>query len=149
MSAASPRDLIFAALAALAVACVGFETTVLTPAEPPPTQTAPPAKASPAPVTPPADPVVEALRGQPLRLTRHARCRMDCRHISSAEVDEVLREGTRDPARTRTDGPCPSHALEDHMADGRELRVVFAECADETRVVTVIDLDRDWDCACE
>jgi hypothetical protein len=74
---------------------------------------------------------------------------MDCRHISSAEVDEVLREGTRDPARTRTDGPCPSHALEDHMADGRELRVVFAECADETRVVTVIDLDRDWDCACE
>jgi len=108
----------------------------LAPSAPPP---APPA---------PADPTLAALQQQPLDYTRHARCRMDCRHIDEADVQHVLVHGQRDPARTRTDGRCPSHAVE-AAHEGRDLRVVFAECSTETRVVTVIDLDKEWACACE
>jgi hypothetical protein len=73
---------------------------------------------------------------------------MACRHLDEAEVRQILAEGTRDPARTRTDGRCPSHALEGRTRDGQRARVVFAACPDETRVVTAIDLDTDWPCDC-
>ena len=95
------------------------------------------------------DPVVAGLAAHPLDYTHHAQCRMDCRHITAADIENTLTKGTRDPSRSRDDGRCPSHALEAQMADGRELRVVFAGCADETRVVTAIDLSRDWPCACD
>ncbi len=84
----------------------------------------------------------------PADSTRHARCRMDCRHINEAAVAHVLAHGTLDPARTRTDGSCPSHAVE-AAHGGRDLRVVFAGCPTQTRVVTVIDLDTDWTCTCD
>lgn len=90
-----------------------------------------------------------ALAARPLALTRHGACRMDCRQIDRGEVDGVLRSGVWAPERTRSDGPCPSHAFEGRGTDGHRLRVVFAACPDETRVVTAIDLDRDWPCACD
>jgi hypothetical protein len=96
----------------------------------------------------PADSTLAALQRQPLDYTRHARCRMDCRHINEAAVAHVLAHGTLDPARTRTDGSCPSHAVE-AAHGGRDLRVVFAGCPTQTRVVTVIDLDTDWTCTCD
>lgn len=93
------------------------------------------------------DPVVAAMRSRPLDYTRHARCRMDCRKIDEGEVEAILkRDGVLDPDRSRSDGACPSHALEGRTRDGQQVRVVYAACADETRVVTVIDLDTDWPC---
>lgn len=90
-----------------------------------------------------------ALVAQPLELTQHGACRMDCRKIDRGEVADVLRAGAWAPERTRTDGRCPSHAYEGHGTDGHRLRVVFAACPTETRVVTAIDLDQDWPCACD
>ncbi len=89
------------------------------------------------------------MRDRPLVETRHGACRMACRHIDRAEVEGVLATGTRDPSRTRADGPCPSHALEGTTRDGQRARVVLAACPDETRIVTVVDLDREWPCRCE
>lgn len=84
----------------------------------------------------------------PLELTRHGTCRMACRGVDLDEVRSVLADGTLIPERTRTDGPCPSHAVEGRGTDGHRLRVVYAACADETRVVTAIDLDADPPCDC-
>ena len=92
-----------------------------------------------------SDPV-ESMRKAPVVLTRHARERMACRHIDRAEIESVLATGRYVPERTRTDGPCPSHALEGPDSEGGPLRVVFAACPGETRVVTAIDLDDDFDC---
>jgi len=74
---------------------------------------------------------------------------MGCRKFDEAEVRQILADGVLDPGRSRTDGPCPSHALEGTTRDGQRARIVFAACRDETRVVTVIDLDTDWPCACD
>lgn len=98
--------------------------------------------------SPTTDPIVAAMAARPLVTTRHGECRMACRHIDTAEVKDLLRTGTIDPSRTRTDGRCPSHALEGHTDDGQHVRIVYAACPDETRLVTAIDLDREWPCDC-
>ena len=85
-----------------------------------------------------------------LQYTRHARCRMDCRQITEAEVRDILANGSintrkSDPA----DKPCPTWALEGYTRqDGQHVRIVFAQCSGVTRVVTCIDLDREFNCNC-
>ena len=100
-------------------------------------------------VTDPAASLRADLLDDPLAYTRHAECRMGCRQVTVAEVESVLATGEWKPERSRTDGACPSHALEGKGTDGHALRIVFAACEDETRVVTAIDLDQDWPCDCD
>lgn len=91
-------------------------------------------------------PAAPAWRDHPVVYTHHARERMDCRQVTEDEVLAVLKDGVLDPSRTRNDGECPSVALEATSADGQELRVVFAQCEGENRVVTAIDLGADHGC---
>jgi len=86
-----------------------------------------------------------------LSYSKHARCRMDCRQVSEAEVLDILQNGTINPQKTRiNDKPCPSFALEGYsQQDKQHLRIVFAQCDDLTRVVTCIDLDNDFSCNCK
>ncbi|MBZ5856346.1 DUF4258 domain-containing protein [Flavihumibacter profundi] len=86
-----------------------------------------------------------------LQYSRHARCRMDCRHVSEAEVMDILKNGRMNQQKTRPDDrPCPSFALEGYsIQDHQHLRIVFAQCDDITRVVTCIDLDHDFECDCK
>jgi len=84
-----------------------------------------------------------------LEYTRHAKCRMECRHISDDEVREILETGTINNARTDvTDKPCPSYALEGRTRDNQQVRIVFGQCETSTKVITVIDLETDWSCHC-
>ncbi|MCS6933676.1 MAG: DUF4258 domain-containing protein [Chitinophagales bacterium] len=85
----------------------------------------------------------------PLTLTRHARCRMDCRNISEEEIRYVLARGKvnarkSDPAKK----PCPVYAYEARTPDRQLVRVVVAQCETEQRVITCIDLENEYDCAC-
>ena len=61
----------------------------------------------------------------------------------------LLDEGHVVPERTRSDGQCTSYAVEGQTADAQDVRIVYADCARETRVVTTIDLGRDWPCHCD
>lgn len=92
------------------------------------------------------DPILGGLRARPISYTRHGRCRMDCRSISEAEVEEMLLKGEVDPGRTRMDGECPSYAVEGVTSDEQHVRIVYAACPTKTKVVTAIDLGRDWPC---
>ncbi len=94
--------------------------------------------------------VQEQLALRPLVLTQHGRCRMECREISLEEVQQALRSGRINMEKSRTsDQPCPTWALETFTEDGQHIRVVFAGCDAETRVVTAIDLNREYVCACD
>lgn len=83
--------------------------------------------------------------------TKHARCRMECRHISEADIREVLREGHVNEAKSKQEpGKCPAYAIEDNRnSDGIRLRIVFAQCDYEVKVVTCIDRDDDFACDCK
>lgn len=84
-----------------------------------------------------------------IEYSKHARCRMGCRKISQAEVEEIMRNGRvnynkSDLKNTR----CPRYAVEGVTTDKQKVRIVFAQCNEKTQVVTVIDLDTDWSCTC-
>jgi Domain of unknown function (DUF4258) len=84
-----------------------------------------------------------------LEYSNHARCRMDCRHITQAEVEDIMQNGRinynkSDLQNTR----CPRYAVEGITRDDQRVRIVFAQCNEKSEVVTVIDLDTEWACHC-
>jgi len=81
--------------------------------------------------------------------TKHARCRMECRHISEKDIGEIMDKGIINMSKTDLrDRPCPSFALQGETSSGQSLRVIFAQCDDETRVVTCYNLKQDFECHC-
>ena len=84
-----------------------------------------------------------------LEYTKHAKCRMDCRHISQAEVEQIMREGTINYKKSDVNArPCPTYALEGVTSDNQRVRIVFAQCDNTSKVVTTIDLGTNWECHC-
>ena len=89
-------------------------------------------------------------RSARLEYSVHARCRMDCRHITEVEIREIMSRGRIDLAKSNLhDSPCPTYALEGYSHEGQHLRVIFAPCDEVTKVVTCIDLDKKWKCSCD
>lgn len=84
-----------------------------------------------------------------IEYTEHAKCRMQCRKISQDEVEEIMKEGKVNYAKSDVDDlPCPTYALEGITKDNQRVRIIFAQCDYKTKVVTSIDLNTDWECHC-
>ena len=81
--------------------------------------------------------------------TKHARCRMDCRHIDESEVQEILDNGTLNNNKIEQSDKGKSYPLEGVTHDKQHVRIVFAPKKENLIVVTVIDLDKDWYCDCK
>lgn len=95
------------------------------------------------------DDVIDRHPGQ-LIYTKHARCRMDCRHIDESEVQEILQKGRINYRKSEPAGrPDPKYALEGTTHDGQSVRIVFAPAKRGMVVITVIDLDTEWTCNCK
>lgn len=84
-----------------------------------------------------------------LDYSNHAKCRMQCRKISQAEVEEIMQEGKINYNKSDLQNArCPRYAVEGVTKDDQRVRIVFAQCNDKTVVVTVIDLETDFKCDC-
>lgn len=93
----------------------------------------------------------EAFDRHPAHLvyTRHAQCRMDCRRISREDIAEIMEKGLINFSKSdRNDRPCPTYALQARISTGENLRVIFAQCAAETKVITCYNLEQDFECHC-
>ena len=94
------------------------------------------------------------LNRQPSRISysKHARCRMACRHIDESEVKEILQQGKINYAKSEI-GDRPDckrkYAVEGTTRDGQRVRIIFAPCKTEVTVVTVIDIGKEWPCDCD
>jgi hypothetical protein len=81
--------------------------------------------------------------------TRHARCRMDCRHITETEIREVLEKGEIEYRKSEPDAhPDPKYALEGFTKEGQHLRIIFAPTSKGLVVITCIELGVEWKCDC-
>jgi hypothetical protein len=85
--------------------------------------------------------------------TSHARCRMECRDISEAEVEYILENGVINEEKSKeadaeAEGNCLSYALEGKTKDGQHVRIIFGACDKITKVITAIDLDSEQPCNC-
>ena len=84
-----------------------------------------------------------------LIFTRHARCRMDCRHITEKEVKGAVEKGEINYRKTqRNASPCPKYAVEEYV-DGKRVRLIIGDCDEKAVVITVIDLDHEFECNCQ
>ncbi len=84
-----------------------------------------------------------------IEYTAHGRCRMQCRKISQAEVKEVMQRGKINYNKSDVKAkPCPEYALEGTTSDNQRVRIVFAQCDTKSKVITVIDLNKEWTCDC-
>ena len=84
-----------------------------------------------------------------LQYSNHAKCRMACRHITEGEVEETMEEGKINYRKSDIQNSrCPRYAVEEVTKDNQRVRIVFAQCNNDTEVVTVIDLDTEWTCDC-
>lgn len=107
------------------------------------------------PSRPPSDeptriPGFDRNRPGQLIFTKHARCRMGCRHIDADEVREILQNGRINERKSEPAArPDPKYALEGRTRDGQEVRIIFAPSDRGMVVITVIDLDTDWPCDCK
>lgn len=82
--------------------------------------------------------------------SKHAKCRMECRHIDESEVKEILDEGKINYSKSETNAkPCPKYALEGITHDKQHVRIIVGDCESQASIITVIDLDTDFECDCK
>ncbi|HRO45229.1 DUF4258 domain-containing protein [Agriterribacter sp.] len=85
----------------------------------------------------------------PLIYTRHARCRMDCRHIDEGEIAGILQKGKINYSKSDLHAkPDPKYALEGITRDNQQVRVIFAPSKRGMVVITCIDMNEEWQCNC-
>lgn len=80
--------------------------------------------------------------------TKHARCRMECRRITQKEVKEIVRKADVNYRKSELDAAQgPKYALEGYTAKDRQhIRIIVAPKQKHLSIVTVIDLDKEWEC---
>ena len=84
-----------------------------------------------------------------LILTKHAKCRMECRDITEEEIKEILHDGNINYMKSNlNDERGPTYALEGYSHEHQHLRIVFSPKKEEMVVVTCIDLDKEAECDC-
>lgn len=83
-----------------------------------------------------------------LHLTKHAKDRMFCRTITEDEINYVLANGVINMAKTDINlTSCESkYAVEGASADGQEISLIVSPCDNILNVVTVIDLEQEYEC---
>ena len=93
----------------------------------------------------------EAFNRHPFHLiyTHHALCRMDCRHISKKDIDEIMEKGIIFLNKSNpNDRPCPTYALQGYTKENEDIRVIFAQCDSITKVITCYNLHKEFECHC-
>ncbi len=84
-----------------------------------------------------------------LILTKHVKCRMNCRHITEEEIKEILKGGSVNYAKSGIGSKGDStFALEGYSHENQHIRVVVAPESDGLVIITCIDLGKEWPCNC-
>lgn len=80
--------------------------------------------------------------------TKHARCRMKCRHISQEEVKEIVQHAEVNYRKSDLEAvEGPKYALEGITSrDKQHVRIIVAPKKRHLTIVTVIDLENEWEC---
>jgi hypothetical protein len=89
---------------------------------------------------------------KPVVVTSHGRCRMRCREIDAFEVQEILDQDKVNESKSTylvSSGKCPKIAYEGYTRDKQHVRVILGDCKDDPLIITVIDLENDYDCHCD
>lgn len=102
--------------------------------------------------------ILRAMWRKPLYITEHAKCRQDCRHISTPDILNILSNTSTSRINyiksEPTLRPCAKYTVDGTVGvntttnnkGGKNIQAVFSACPTQTRLITVIDTDTDWPC---
>lgn len=80
---------------------------------------------------------------------KDALCYMDCRRISREEIAGIIDHGSINFNKSnRRAVPCPIFALQGLTQSGKNIRVIFAQCPAETKVIACYNFGEEPDCRC-
>ena len=91
----------------------------------------------------------EVRKNARLIYSKHARCRMNCRHIDESEVRDILENGSINRSKSELSLNHPRYALEGRTDDGQQIRIVVAKDQTALVLITCIDLQKEWKCNCD
>ncbi len=101
----------------------------------------------------PQEVIFEKMKHGALVITDNGRCRMNCKNISEDDVKNLMTHGDVNYSESQVhEKPCPFYAVDGKSKDGREIRVVYRLCTNDslTEVITAHDLSGVADtCACK
>jgi len=84
-----------------------------------------------------------------LILTKHVKCRMNCRQITIDEIKEILEKGNVNQSKsTISSEGNRTYALEGYSHENQHIRVIVAPENEDLVVITCIDLNKEWPCNC-
>lgn len=85
-----------------------------------------------------------------IKYSKHALCRMDCRHISKEEVMYILQHGKLNQHKSSISAVACStrYAIEGVSNDNQHIRLIVAPCKNQVTVITCIDVQQHWQCSC-
>jgi hypothetical protein len=85
-----------------------------------------------------------------LILTKHVKCRMDCRQITLEEIKEIIGQGKVNVSKSGIGSKGDStFALEGFSHEKQHIRVVVAPENEGLVIITCIDLNKEWPCNCD
>lgn len=98
-----------------------------------------------------SDRILQSMRRNPLHITEHAACRMDCRFVTRKEILQSLFRGRVNTRKSVPgESPCPKYVVDAEVTteQGRRktIQSVFSACPTETRLITTIDTSTGWPC---
>ncbi len=73
---------------------------------------------------------------------------MDCREIDESEVKEIIEHGNINYSKVEQNSKGKTYPLEGITHDKQHVRIVVAPHDRELVIVTVIDLEKEWQCNC-
>ncbi|MBN8836068.1 MAG: DUF4258 domain-containing protein [Sphingobacteriia bacterium] len=81
--------------------------------------------------------------------SKHARCRMDCRHITDEDIRATLANGYLNEKKSNLSlDDCHKRYAIEYKLTTQNIRVIAAFCNNTATIITCIDLGRDWECHC-
>lgn len=85
-----------------------------------------------------------------IKYSKHAKCRMECRHIDETEIKDVIEHGEINYKKSnlQNDDCHKRYAVEGFSKEQQHLRIIVAGCNDELTVITCIDLGKEFECHC-
>jgi hypothetical protein len=85
-----------------------------------------------------------------INYSKHAKCRMECRHIDESEIKDILATGSINYKKSdlQNDDCHKRYAVEGYSKDRQHIRIIAAPCNSEITIITCIDLENEWQCNC-
>lgn len=101
----------------------------------------------------PQDVIFEKMKHGALVITDNGKCRMKCKNITEEDVKALMTYGDVNYSESQVhEKPCPFYAVDGKSKDGREIRIVYRLCTNDslTEVITALDLSAGIDtCECK